>query len=47
MLPAVVLPPLDDLLAHAHVVALPMRVRFRGVDVRESVLSLVRGLRPA
>ncbi|KJK13860.1 o-succinylbenzoate synthase [Terrabacter sp. AAH1] len=27
-----------DLLASAHVVALPMRVRFRGVDVREAVV---------
>lgn len=32
------LPDLPDLLADAHVVALPMRVRFRGVDVREAVL---------
>lgn len=31
-------PGLEDLLADAHVVALPMRVRFRGVDVREAVL---------
>ncbi|MFI7584864.1 o-succinylbenzoate synthase [Kocuria sp. M1N1S27] len=41
MIPPETLPPLDDLLARAHVVALPMRVRFRGVEVRESVL--VRG----
>jgi o-succinylbenzoate synthase len=34
-----VLPPdLDELLAAAHVVALPMRVRFRGVTQREAVL---------
>ncbi|WP_131106382.1 o-succinylbenzoate synthase [Ornithinimicrobium sufpigmenti] len=32
------LPDLPELLAGAHVVALPMRVRFRGVDVREAVL---------
>ncbi|MEW1954617.1 o-succinylbenzoate synthase [Terrabacter sp. NPDC080008] len=32
------LPPVDDLLSGAHVVALPMRVRFRGVDVREALL---------
>jgi O-succinylbenzoate synthase len=32
------LPDLSDLLDRAHVVALPMRVRFRGVDVREAVL---------
>jgi o-succinylbenzoate synthase len=31
-------PPADELLARAHVVALPMRVRFRGVDVREALL---------
>jgi O-succinylbenzoate synthase len=31
-------PDLDALLAGAHVVALPMRVRFRGVEVREAVL---------
>jgi O-succinylbenzoate synthase len=30
-----VLPPLDDLLGGAHVVALPLRTRFRGIDVRE------------
>ena len=38
MLPAVTLPPLEDLLTEVHAVALPMRVRFRGVDVRETVL---------
>ncbi|WP_323097930.1 o-succinylbenzoate synthase [Intrasporangium sp. YIM S08009] len=32
------LPPVDALLVAAHVVALPMRVRFRGVDVREAVV---------
>src|SRR5262245_41466906 len=32
------LPETGELLAHAHVVALPMRLRFRGVDVREAVL---------
>lgn len=32
------LPALEDVLGAAHVVALPMRVRFRGVDVRETVL---------
>jgi O-succinylbenzoate synthase len=32
------LPDLSDVLERAHVVALPMRVRFRGVDVREAVL---------
>lgn len=32
------LPALDDLLARLHVVALPMRVRFRGVTVREVTL---------
>ena len=31
-------PPLDDLLDRLHVVALPMRVRFRGITVREVVL---------
>ncbi|SDQ15306.1 o-succinylbenzoate synthase [Quadrisphaera sp. DSM 44207] len=34
-------PPLDDVLASAAVVALPLRVPFRGLDVREAVL--VRG----
>nr|WP_223878378.1 o-succinylbenzoate synthase [Microbacterium radiodurans] len=32
------LPALDDLLARAHVVALPLVTRFRGVDVREALL---------
>ncbi len=32
------LPPLADLIADAHVVALPMATRFRGVDVREALL---------
>ncbi|MEP6482063.1 MAG: enolase C-terminal domain-like protein, partial [Rhodoglobus sp.] len=32
------LPPLDDLLATARVVALPLVTRFRGVDVREALL---------
>lgn len=32
------LPPLDDLLATARVVALPMVTRFRGVDTREALL---------
>ncbi|MGO4603043.1 o-succinylbenzoate synthase [Terrabacter sp. 2YAF2] len=32
------LPPIDALLARAHVVSLPMRVRFRGVDAREALL---------
>ncbi|MEO7754051.1 MAG: o-succinylbenzoate synthase [Terracoccus sp.] len=32
------LPSADELLAGAHVVALPMRVRFRGVTTREAVL---------
>ncbi|GLP81996.1 o-succinylbenzoate synthase [Mycobacterium antarcticum] len=31
-------PGLDDLLQRLHVVALPMRVRFRGIDVREIAL---------
>jgi o-succinylbenzoate synthase len=31
-------PSLDDLLGRLHVVALPMRVRFRGIDVREVAL---------
>lgn len=29
---------LEDVLARAHVVALPMRVRFRGIDTREALL---------
>jgi O-succinylbenzoate synthase len=32
------IPALDDLLATARVVALPLRTRFRGLDVREAVL---------
>ncbi len=32
------LPPLDEVLASAHVASVPMRVRFRGVIVREAVL---------
>ena len=32
------LPPLAEVLAAAHVVRLPMRVRFRGVEARETVL---------
>ena len=32
------LPPLDDILGSLHVVALPLAVRFRGVDVREAAL---------
>ncbi|MBN9193329.1 o-succinylbenzoate synthase [Microbacterium sp.] len=32
------LPPLDELLATARVVALPLATRFRGVDVREALL---------
>ncbi len=36
-----VTPPLDDLLARLHVVALPMRVRFRGITVRE--VALIEG----
>jgi O-succinylbenzoate synthase len=32
------LPAVEELLERAHVVALPMRVRFRGVDVREALL---------
>lgn len=32
------LPPLSELLASAHVVALPLATRFRGVDVREAVV---------
>ncbi len=34
-------PALDDLLDRLHVVALPMRVRFRGIDVRE--VALIEG----
>jgi o-succinylbenzoate synthase len=36
-----VTPPLDDLLDGLHVVSLPMRVRFRGIDVRE--IALIEG----
>jgi O-succinylbenzoate synthase len=32
------IPPLDDVLDRLHVVALPMRVRFRGISVREVAL---------
>ncbi|MDQ2669981.1 MAG: O-succinylbenzoate synthase, partial [Gemmatimonadota bacterium] len=32
------LPPLTELTASAHVVALPLVTRFRGVDVREALL---------
>jgi o-succinylbenzoate synthase len=32
------IPPLDDLLDRLHIVALPMRVRFRGITVREVAL---------
>jgi O-succinylbenzoate synthase len=32
------LPPVEEVLAHAVVVRLPMRVRFRGLDTREAVL---------
>ena len=32
------MPELEDLLGRAHVVTLPMRVRFRGVTEREAVL---------
>lgn len=32
------IPPLDELLARAHVVSLPMRVKFRGIMERESLL---------
>lgn len=34
----ITLPPLEEVLASAHVVALPMRVQFRGVLVREALL---------
>ena len=34
-------PPLDDILDRMHVVALPMRVRFRGISIRE--LALIDG----
>src|SRR3954462_10368010 len=35
---AMTIPSLDDLLDRVHVVALPMRVRFRGIMVREVAL---------
>lgn len=35
------LPPLADVLSELHVVAMPLRTRFRGIDVREA--TLVRG----
>jgi len=38
LLPRTELPPLDDLLAGAHVVQLPLRTRFRGIEVREALL---------
>jgi len=38
VLPPLDLPPLDELLAGAVVVSLPMRVRFRGITTREVVL---------
>lgn len=38
-LPAADLPPLDDVLADARVVALPMVTRFRGITVREALLT--------
>src|SRR5688572_26373192 len=31
-------PPLSELLASAHVVALPLAARFRGIDVREAIV---------
>ena len=37
-LPSNGLPPLDSLLASAHVVSLPMRVKFRGITQREALL---------
>jgi O-succinylbenzoate synthase len=37
-LPPLDLPPLDDVLRDAHVVQLPLRTRFRGIDVREALL---------
>jgi o-succinylbenzoate synthase len=36
--PPAALPTLDELLERLHVVSLPMRVRFRGIDVREVAL---------
>ncbi|WP_243064893.1 o-succinylbenzoate synthase [Humibacter sp. RRB41] len=38
-MPAADLPPLEDLLAEAHVVALPMVTKFRGITVREAFLT--------
>src|SRR5690348_7934623 len=38
---SIVIPPLDDLLDRLHVVSLPMRVRFRGIMIRE--LALIDG----
>jgi O-succinylbenzoate synthase len=38
-LPAADLPPLSDVLADAHVVALPMVTKFRGITVREALLT--------
>jgi len=38
VLPRTELPPLDDLLSGAHVVQLPLRTRFRGIEVREALL---------
>src|SRR3954467_2103435 len=35
---AMTIPSLDDLLDRVHVVALPMRVRFRGITIREVAL---------
>jgi O-succinylbenzoate synthase len=40
MLPPLSAPPLAEILASAHVVALPLAARFRGVDVREAVVFL-------
>lgn len=37
-MPTAPLPDLDELLAAAHVVSLPMRVRFRGITMREALL---------
>lgn len=37
-MPLVDPPPLDELLADAHVVALPLVTRFRGIEVREAML---------
>jgi len=38
-LPAADLPPLEDVLAEAHVVSLPMVTKFRGITVREAFLT--------